>query len=85
MAYAYIDTSALAKWYLPEAYSNLPYFKYCKGLGALGRPTRHNAPNSKHRAQVTPAKRGKVKKPRSLDEDQTPAECRAAMTWANQE
>ncbi len=40
------------------------------------------APNSKHRAQVTPAKRGKVKKPRSLDEDQTPAECRAAMTWA---
>jgi len=41
------------------------------------------APNSKHRAQVTPAKRGKVKKRRSLDEDrQTPAECRAAMTWA---
>jgi hypothetical protein len=40
------------------------------------------APNSKHRAQVTPAKRGKVKNPRSLDEDQTPAECRAAMTWA---
>jgi len=40
------------------------------------------APNSKHRAEVTPAKRGKVKKPRSLDENQTPAECRAAMTWA---
>ena len=40
------------------------------------------APNSKHRAEVTPAKRGKVKKTRSLDEDQTPAECRAAMTWA---
>jgi len=40
------------------------------------------APNSKHRAQVTPARRGKVKKPRSLDEDQTPAERRAAMTWA---
>jgi len=40
------------------------------------------APNSKHRAQVTPAKRGKIKKPRSLDDDQTAAECRAAMTWA---
>ena len=39
------------------------------------------APNSKHRVQVTPAKRGKVKKPRSLDENQTPAERRAAMTW----
>jgi len=42
------------------------------------------APNSKHRAQVTPAKRGKVKKPMSLDEDQTPAERQAAMTWAHQ-
>ncbi len=40
------------------------------------------APNSKHRMQVTPGKRGKVKRPRSLDEDQTPAERRAAMTWA---
>ncbi|MCF6263497.1 MAG: IS91 family transposase [Xanthomonadales bacterium] len=40
------------------------------------------APNSKHRAEVTPAKRGKVKKPRSLDEDQTPAEFRVVMTWA---
>ena len=40
------------------------------------------APNSKHRAEVTPAKRGKVKKPQSPDEDQTPVECRAAMTWA---
>ena len=40
------------------------------------------APNSKHRAQVTPARRGKVKNPRSLDENQTPAERRAAMTWA---
>jgi len=39
------------------------------------------APNSKYRVQVTPAKRGKVKKPRSLDENQTPAERRAAMTW----
>ena len=40
------------------------------------------APNSKHRTQVTLAKRGKVKKPCSLDEEQTPAERRAAMTWA---
>jgi hypothetical protein len=39
-------------------------------------------PNSNHRAQVTPTKRGKVKKLRSLDEGQTPADCRAAMTWA---
>jgi len=40
------------------------------------------APNSKHRAQVTPAKRGKGKPPRSLDADTTLAERRAAMTWA---
>ena len=40
------------------------------------------APNSKHRAQVTLARRGKVKKPRSLDENQTPAGRRAAMIWA---
>ena len=40
------------------------------------------APNSKYRAQVTPAKQGNVKKPRPLDEDQTPAECKTAMTWA---
>jgi hypothetical protein len=40
------------------------------------------APNSKYRAQVTPAKRGNVKKPRPLDEDQTLAECKTAMTWA---
>ena len=31
---------------------------------------------------VTPAKRGKGKKARPTDEDQTPAEHRAAMTWA---
>jgi hypothetical protein len=42
------------------------------------------APNSAHRAQVTPAKRGKGNKARPADapEDTTPAECRAAMTWA---
>ena len=40
------------------------------------------APNSKYRTQVTRAKRGNVKNPQSLDEDQTPAECRVAMTWA---
>ena len=42
------------------------------------------APNSKHRASVTPAKRGKGNKPGALDEAQaqTPAERRASMTWA---
>ena len=40
------------------------------------------APNSKHRALVTPAKRGKVKKAKALDEQQTPAEQRSSMTWA---
>ena len=36
------------------------------------------------RIQVTPAKRGKGKKIKPLDEtqDQTPAEKRASMTWA---
>ena len=42
------------------------------------------APNSKYRAMVTPAKRGKGKKIKTPDEalDQTPAEKRASMTWA---
>ena len=41
------------------------------------------APNSKYRAKVTPARRGKRKKPHSADEsDQTLAEKRASMTWA---
>jgi hypothetical protein len=42
------------------------------------------APNSAHRAQVTPAKRGKGNKAHMADapEDTTPAERRAAMTWA---
>ena len=41
------------------------------------------APNSKYRARVTPAKRGKRKKFNSVEEaDQTPAEKRASMTWA---
>jgi hypothetical protein len=42
------------------------------------------APNSKHRALVTPAKRGKGNKPKIPDEaqEQTPAEHRASMTWA---
>ena len=41
------------------------------------------APNSKYRARVTPAKRGKGKKIRTHDkkQDQTPAERRASMTW----
>lgn len=42
------------------------------------------APNSKHRAQVTPAKRVKGNKPKTSvgSRDQTPAERRTSMTWA---
>ena len=42
------------------------------------------APNSKHRALVTLAKRGKGNKPKAPDEGQekTPVERRAAMSWA---
>ena len=42
------------------------------------------APNSKHRIQVTPAKRGKGRKTRSPDDssDQTTSEHHAAMSWA---
>ncbi len=42
------------------------------------------APNSKHRVQVTPAKRGKGSQPKAPDEAKyrTPGERRAAMTWA---
>jgi len=42
------------------------------------------APNSRYRAMVTPAKRGKGKKSKAVNhkQDQTPAEKRASMTWA---
>ena len=42
------------------------------------------APNSKHRAKVTPDKRGKGSKGTTSNEfeDRTPAERRASMTWA---
>jgi hypothetical protein len=42
------------------------------------------APNSKHRVQVTPAKRGKGKMTKASDPRQnpSPAECHASMTWA---
>ena len=40
------------------------------------------APNSKYRALITPVKQGKGKTSRSLGGDTTPAEHRAAMTWA---
>lgn len=42
------------------------------------------APNSRHRAVVTTAQRGKGNKAKALDEaqDQTPIERRASMTWA---
>lgn len=42
------------------------------------------APHSKYRARVTPARRGKGRKTQTPEEtqDQTPAEQRASMTWA---
>jgi hypothetical protein len=42
------------------------------------------APNSRDRARVTPAKRGKGAQPKAFEEGQekTPLERRAAMTWA---
>jgi hypothetical protein len=42
------------------------------------------APNSKHRALVTPARRGKGNKSKFSDDEQnqTPTERRASMTWA---
>ena len=42
------------------------------------------APNSKHRVLVTPAKRGKGNNTKATDDaqDQTSAERRASMTWA---
>jgi len=40
------------------------------------------APNSKYRVQITPAKRGRVNIPGTPEDDRTPAEHRAAMTWA---
>jgi len=42
------------------------------------------APNSRHRALVTPAKRGKGNKVKAVDDrqEQTPAERRASMTWS---
>jgi len=42
------------------------------------------APNSKHRARVTPAKRGKGSEPKACADgpEETPRERRASMTWA---
>ncbi len=50
-------------------------------------PTRFHgvfALNSKHRAQVTPAKKGKGKENQDADEpeEKTPEQRRKAMTWA---
>ena len=42
-----------------------------------------SAPNSKHRALVTPAKRGKGNSARVSDEPPTSVERRASMTWAS--
>ena len=40
------------------------------------------APNHRWRGEVTPAKRGKAPKTGANAEVRTPAECHAAMTWA---
>jgi len=40
------------------------------------------APNSKYRALVTPARRGRGNQARVADEPPTPAQRRASMTWA---
>jgi len=40
------------------------------------------APNSKYRALVTPAKRGRGNQARVTDESSTPAQRRVSMTWA---
>ena len=50
----------------------------------LARFHRVFAPNSKHRAVVTPAKRGKANKPESTEAgvEEAPAQRRAAMSWA---
>ncbi len=40
------------------------------------------APNSKHRALVTPAKRGKGNKRSATEQERTPAERRVAITCA---
>ena len=42
------------------------------------------APNSKHRALVTPARRGKGKRRSTVEEDKEKAEtnCHVAMSWA---
>ncbi|MGS6687316.1 hypothetical protein ACVH4F_27950, partial [Klebsiella pneumoniae] len=56
-----------------------------KGMISLSPPTICNsafAPNSRHRALVTPAKRGRGNKVRVADEPATPAQRRASMTWA---
>jgi hypothetical protein len=60
----------LAGWALPKPRVNLTRFH-----GVF-------APNSKHRAVVTPARRGKGNKPKAIDDGQakTPAERRASMT-----
>jgi len=58
--------------YVDSANGTSPRFRWVK------------APNSTHRAQVTPAKRGKGHKVRTTDlpEDTPPVERRVAMTWA---
>jgi hypothetical protein len=56
-------------------------------VGAWMRRNDHGvfAPNSKHRAWVTPAKRGKGSQKVADEQDEkTPAQRHVAMTWAHQ-
>src|SRR5699024_12310679 len=53
-----------------------------KPRGSLTRFLGLFAPNSRHRAFVTPAKRGRGNKVMVADEPATPAQRRASMTWA---
>jgi hypothetical protein len=79
--------------YIQEIYNNEWVRFQCKS-GSLFDANQHRAnltrfhgvfaPNSKHRALVTPAKRGKGRKPKGADghDKKTPVQRHAAMTWA---
>ncbi len=68
---------------LKESYPRLAAL-VLKSRGNLSCFHRVFARNSKRGVQVTPARRGICSQPRASDEaqDRTPAERRAAMTWA---
>ena len=86
---AQIDKGAVVGDVLDDAVQHLAFLPSLAAL--LPKPrvnlTRYHgvfAPNSKHRARVTPAKRGRGGRHATTadPEERTPAERRAAMTWA---